>query len=273
VDGAAAVVGARTADGQVHVLFNVEGHQVVAIAAMMDLEQASADAHTRVNELLATAGRTLGEAAVFPDTIRDDRPETAAFHFVNLFFRDGDQASPPFPPGPSVVTEIATFDATLRDLQATVTERVDALSWVIHLCGDIHQPMHCASRKSDLHPDGDRGGNRFRLRGGSRNLHSLWDSAVDVVGGQSEEQVAASILQEHPRSSFAQELRVTDRKEWALASHRTAREKAYALVENAQRPPTPSTSYITAMHAIGRRQAALAAYRLADLLAGAFGGR
>jgi hypothetical protein len=52
-----------------------------------------------------------------------------------------------------------------------------ALSWLAHLIGDIHQPLHTGALVSArLYADGDRGGNAIQVRGG--NLHSVWDRAL-----------------------------------------------------------------------------------------------
>ena len=57
-----------------------------------------------------------------------------------------------------------------------------ALRLLIHYLGDIHQPLHCASRVDDEYPEGDRGGNSFPLRvSGFRNLHMLWDSVLEEL--------------------------------------------------------------------------------------------
>jgi hypothetical protein len=265
-DQTAAVIAARAAGPDIHVLFNVEGHQVIAIAAVRDLGARSADALRQVEDILERGERSLEEAAIFPDVIRHDQPHTAPFHFVDFMFEDGVAGDPPLPLAPHVVSELGTFSRRVAAPGLSAGDRVDALSWLIHLCGDIHQPLHCATRRSALHPKGDRGGNAFRLRGSARNLHSLWDSSVDVSGGQSESELAQQILRAHPRQSFAQELAVTDFERWARAAHQIARDVVYTIHENSAHPPTPSKAYLRAMERHGRRQAALAAYRLSDLL-------
>lgn len=238
---------------------------------MSDLVIHSPAAEGRVNEILADGHRSLLDAAIFPDVIRNAHPETAPFHFINLFFTDKSGSEPSIPKAPHVVSQIAVVTEKLRNRTAKAKTLVDDLSWLIHLYGDIHQPLHCASRKSALHPEGDHGGNGFRLRGGTKNLHSLWDSSVDVSGQTNEQQLAASILAEHSRQALETELAVTDHEQWARASHHTARKVAYTLTENPAQPPTPTKQYMKTLQAQGRRQAALAAYRLSDALHEIFG--
>ena len=63
--------------------------------------------------------------------------------------------------------------AILGDRSLTDGERLQALKFVVHLVGDIHQPMHAGYAH-------DKGGNDFQLQFGNRgtNLHSLWDSGM-----------------------------------------------------------------------------------------------
>ena len=57
-------------------------------------------------------------------------------------------------------------------------ERALALSWLLHLLADLHQPLHTTALYSaERFPNGDRGGNDIAIRGGS-NLHALWDGAL-----------------------------------------------------------------------------------------------
>ncbi len=57
-------------------------------------------------------------------------------------------------------------------------ERAVTLCWLLHLVGDIHQPLHTTALfTSRAFPEGDRGGNSLTIAAGT-NLHSLWDGAV-----------------------------------------------------------------------------------------------
>ena len=55
-----------------------------------------------------------------------------------------------------------------------------ALRLIIHYVGDIHQPLHCVNLVNSDYPEGDKGGNAFKLRYRYRvkNLHALWDSVM-----------------------------------------------------------------------------------------------
>lgn len=51
---------------------------------------------------------------------------------------------------------------------------------MLHYAGDIHQPLHATSRVDHEYPQGDRGGNSFKLpsKDGANNLHAVWDSII-----------------------------------------------------------------------------------------------
>lgn len=147
---------------------------------------------------------TLGQAAVWPDLarglseedrIRYDRP---TWHYIdgawlrgqglqgNLYV--GADPQPTLPgEAPGSVTDEREVDnvvlaleynlAVLNDASAPAAARALALCWVLHLTGDIHQPLHSGALVSaTLFPAGDRGGNGIPTRNG--NLHSEWDEAL-----------------------------------------------------------------------------------------------
>jgi len=248
--------------------FNSEGHHVIALMAEKDLTQNSPATMQAVNDILAAVDRDLREAATFPDDIRNKQPKTKPFHFIDIPFEDDGAVTPPLPAAPHVLSKLDDFSQFLSDGGGTKQERADAVSWLIHLFGDVHQPLHCITHFSDLHPkpEGDRGGNGFRIKSAKKNLHSLWDSSVNVTQNIDEDALADQILQEHPRSSLGRDLAVTDPVKWARASFALAKRVAYSLEEDPANPPAPSASYKANMEKIGRKQAALAAYRLADRL-------
>ncbi len=69
-----------------------------------------------------------------------------------------------------MVEAIQRFERVLRNRGSGRKERVDALRFLVHFVGDIHQPLHAGYAS-------DRGGNDIRVRwfGESTNLHTVWD--------------------------------------------------------------------------------------------------
>ncbi len=76
-------------------------------------------------------------------------------------------------PAGDVLEAIARFERILADPAAPRLERQQALKWLVHLVGDIHQPLHVG--RGD-----DRGGNEVVVLwfGEPSNLHSVWDSGL-----------------------------------------------------------------------------------------------
>ena len=81
----------------------------------------------------------------------------------------------------NVVTGIDYNAAMLSNASAPTPARAITLCWVLHLIGDIHQPLHTGSLyTASLFETGDRGGNAIRID--DSNLHSRWDRALTESG-------------------------------------------------------------------------------------------
>ena len=164
----------------------------------------------------------LGQAAFWPDIARGlPRAGRARYHRGNWHYIDGtwirDAASvqgnvyvgiDPFPDiegpaGAAIRTEadvsnvVLALDYNMRLLADPATaagQRAVALCWVLHLVGDIHQPLHTGSLFSArLFASGDAGGNGIDT--GDGNLHAVWDRALREQGIQGSVSAASEWLQ------------------------------------------------------------------------------
>lgn len=287
------------------VVFGPRGHGTIAVIAMNDLEARRPDIKERVDAILGRdpLGRTdYFVAASWPDTVRPQRPATKPWHYIDIVYDPRRQErSPALPEAPHAISALAAMTERLREADDP-EEKADALCFVLHILGDIHQPFHCVTRVTpDLEaPEGDRGGNLFKLRGKYRNLHSLWDDSVNLSLQDSAEELAAEIMKRHSRASLARDLAITSPEAWVRAGYALAVERGYRPLEDgggdalrasgaqlryalaaegASRPreddggaPRPSNAYLRDARDIGQRQAALAGYRLADWLTDQLGG-
>jgi hypothetical protein len=145
------------------------GHRVVAALAEAQL---SGLAKAHVKELLGI--ESLDEAATWPDEMRSDpspfwQKSSGAFHYVTLNGVVYDHA----PPEGDALEALARYTATLRNPAASLAEKQLALRFVIHLVGDLHQPLHAGKCC-------DRGGNDVKVKwfGRDSNLHTVWDSLL-----------------------------------------------------------------------------------------------
>ena len=86
------------------------------------------------------------------------------------------------PPVTNAVERLTALEAQLKSTTVDMTNRAIALCWYLHLMGDLHQPLHCASWFSAEFPgnDGDRGGNGVAIQphGAPVKLHSFWDGLL-----------------------------------------------------------------------------------------------
>ncbi|MEW6282532.1 MAG: S1/P1 nuclease, partial [Candidatus Eremiobacterota bacterium] len=208
-------------------------------------------------------------ASVWPDRIRErgDRLSHATWHYVNLPYAVG--VEPPRPTSQeNVVWAIEHNRRILFDPGRSDRERAVALSWVLHLVGDVHQPLHACSRYAPDYPQGDRGGNDFLIRTGSTSirLHSYWDAAAAMLLDRPPpgrlRGMAGELRASHPRASLPA---LADRRpsEWAAESRRLAETAAYEGVEFDR---TVTQEYAARARKVARERLVIAGYRLADLL-------
>lgn len=67
------------------------------------------------------------------------------------------------------------------NINQTTAERALFARYLVHIVGDIHQPLHSVSMYNETFPSGDRGGNSLKivlLNGTTQNLHAFWDSGA-----------------------------------------------------------------------------------------------
>jgi hypothetical protein len=194
----------------------------------------------------------------------------------------GDAATKPAGPK-DVVEAIAKCAADLRSPSTSDADKAIAICWLGHLIGDIHQPMHAANLYSARFPRGDNVGSRFLvLRTGiQRHLHAVWDEMLGVQYSPRTVDFIADGIRANPawqRAALGKDIAVQDPMAWARESHDLARRVVYldgtlpgTNLEDHRLDPTlavPSLTddYLRASEELAQRQAALAGYRLADLL-------
>jgi hypothetical protein len=133
-----------------------------------------------------------------------------------------------------------------------------------HFVGDIHQPLHCVSLVNSQFPNGDRGGNDLKLVNGN-NMHSLWDGVVASRGADLGRN-AETLRARYPKERFTRQLAETDVEKWIWESHELGRE-AYERILAEPADKRASKAYLDWAREKGAERSALAAYRLAELLA------
>jgi hypothetical protein len=195
------------------------GHRVVARLAETRLTP-----HTReaVRDILG--GQSLADASVWADNIRQYRHDADRLHYVNIPLADTvyDPARD-CPHGQCIVAAIEHDRRVLADAGASPEERAEALRFLIHFMGDLHQPLHVAD-------DGDRGGNSRAVifLGHPTDLHKVWDGELIDSSGLSQADYAA-YLRQRMQSLDLKALERGTVVDWAMEGHRIAAEHAYRL--------------------------------------------
>jgi exodeoxyribonuclease III len=155
--------------------------RIIAEIAEQHLEPVAAK---QVRDLLAIENATtLADFANWADQIRPQHRQTAPWHFVDIpISAPGYDATRDCAGGNCVVAKIEDFVAELRNRSLPEPERLEALKFVIHFVGDLHQPLHASD-------DDDRGGNEVRVTFGRRrtNLHAVWDTGILAPAVQADE--------------------------------------------------------------------------------------
>ena len=233
-----------------------QGHAIVANIAEAHLNKT---ARGNVEKLLKRDGVAhLDEIASWADAIRDDHPNTAPWHYVDIpLSADGLDTNRDCAEHKCLVVQLVRHLRVLDDDDATSTAQTTALKFVVHLMGDLHQPLHTADND-------DRGGNDTELTyfGQPSNLHRVWDSAIieraldlhtgpDFAIDRDATRAAAKRLDQAIRPAAAKQwTRGTlplQRRDavvaWTNESHRLARAVAYSLLPEPPRPDGWSARY------------------------------
>ena len=97
------------------------------------------------------------------------------------------------------VEKVKEFTSTLKNKKTSKEEKQIALKFLVHLIGDLHQPLHVGNGE-------DRGGNSVRLKwfGESTNLHSVWDSKLIEYQKLSYSEYANYLLLDEDRGKIRQ---------------------------------------------------------------------
>jgi hypothetical protein len=195
------------------------GHRIVARIAEQRLTPSAREA---VREILA--GQSLEDASVWADNIRNYRHDADKLHYVNIpLAAMAYDAARDCPGGRCIIAAIAAERRVLADPTASPLDRTEALRFLVHFMGDLHQPLHVANNS-------DRGGNRriVYLRGDSTDLHKVWDGELLEREGVTETPYFETLRREMDTLDLAALERGTV-VDWAMEGHRLAAEYAYRV--------------------------------------------
>ncbi len=244
--------------------WNSVGHRLIAQIAYDQLTRKAKTTFNRCNREANHdyMSKNFVNSSVWLDTIRARTHAYDAMHYIDIpFSTDGTRL-----PGVSTVNAVWAVDKakkTLSNPKSTATAKRLALRILVHVVGDIHQPLHAATRISREYPEGDRGGNLVVLHKNrmGKNLHSYWDKGAGLLVGKRRyghvwiKQKAMRIEHYWPCNMRQMDL---NPMHWAQESNVLAIQTAYAY--------SPDIHYQLEAQQLVEKRIALAGCRLASTL-------
>ncbi|MCX7313796.1 MAG: endonuclease, partial [Alphaproteobacteria bacterium] len=158
-----------------------------------------------------------------------------------------------------IVASIDRFTKVLGDRSSPATQRLEALKFVVHFVGDLHQPFHVA----DNH---DRGGNEIAVTfaGRKTNLHAVWDTALLAPAIRGDERAYALSLARSITAADAEAWKSGSTVDWANDTHAFAVRTVYGALPHARGILPPG--YAAEALPLANRQLQKAGVRLAAIL-------
>ncbi len=253
-----------------------DGHKVVGQVAETLL---SPEVRAEVMELYTPDYDSLAEYGTWADRVRGNEAFAAAapWHYVNV--QKGattiDRAGACPPERGCALTVVEAEAARVADPGVPLWRRRQALAWLVHVVGDLHQPMHVGHKE-------DRGGNLLvvSVDGQRQSLHRYWDTTVVEGMASRWEDLAQELLREASADALSQARTAVEPAQWAEESRWLAASFAYDLptstkVHDGAEPPRRygpkmSPSYRRRSQEVARERLLQAGVRLAALLERAF---
>ena len=204
------------------------------------------------------------------------------WHYYDIPIRDPGSHAPKESNALKALTKART-DLAALEAGPTPDRTLQAwwLTWIEHLVGDLHQPLHCVSNYA-VSKDGDAGGNLFMIKNPIKNpaatrparLHGHWDGAITrAIASERTQGLVADPEEVSQRwgldfAPSASDVANLDTLAWIKSGAALADSIVYVGIEQDQQP---TRGYEQTQSALCKRQAVLAGARLAAILNDALG--
>lgn len=235
--------------------WGVVGHRAIGKIAENHL---STKARKAVKEILGS--ESLAMVSTYPDEVRPypDFAYTAPWHYVNLpegLDQEAFVNQLKSLDKPNIYKALIQCVADLKDSSKTKEQKVFAMKFLVHLVGDIHQPMHTGHEE-------DSGGNavKVKLMRKETNLHGLWDSGLIDYAGMSYNELAkeCDIVNKKEAKNWQKD----DVAIWAFESYQSSTQ----LYAEATQNPSFDYNYYPKHADLIKKRIAQAGIRLAAIL-------
>jgi hypothetical protein len=255
--------------------WNSMGHRIIGEIAYEHLAPKTKEHVDELINYLADAypyESNFQTANAWADYLRQDDIHTYdAWHFYNQPF-SGDNTPLKSPASQNLLWALNQSISILKSPKSNQFEKAFFIRFLLHLTGDAHQPLHCSDRFSNDLPNGDAGGNLFRTQNSNyANLHAYWDDGLGLFEErcgfspskfQRAKCLSQKIQNDYPENSFGNKINNLNPEEWINESFVIAKNSVYLTDEN----KPLSANYISNNQQIVEQRAALAGYRLANVL-------
>ncbi len=247
--------------------WNAMGHQLVGQIAYDNLTPKAklmCNKYNRSFNKSAPIGNFV-VAATWLDTMRaKDVHWFDSLHYIDIPFTNEETPLPKIAEMNALVG-IKQAIAVLKSQKSSSVDKGMSLRILIHVVGDIHQPLHTAALVTNKLPHGDLGGNLFPLSKNpiGINLHQYWDNGGGILIGQSKKfQVKNKALQLEQKWSCKIANTQMKPEQWVKSSHDLALSQVYKINPDS----APDKRYQLNAQNISQKQILLAGCRLANLL-------
>ncbi|MFM7196008.1 MAG: S1/P1 nuclease [Bacteroidota bacterium] len=197
--------------------WGVTGHRAIGLIAERLL---NAKAKKKLEAILSR--ESIAMTSNWMDEIRSDSTwnHTADWHWVTIETGKRYEDSPKNPKG-DIIATLERLMEEIRTRKVTGVKEAEHVKMIIHLIGDIHQPLHVGCCD-------DQGGNRVRLKWfrDDSNLHRLWDSDLIDHSRLSYTELADALVL--PDATVVKTLQTATVRQWAVESM-DVRERVYAI--------------------------------------------
>ena len=232
-----------------------EGHQVVGLIAEKYM---TATALAKAGDPLD--GSAIDAVASWADDYRKDHRETGPWHYIDIPLADSKiDLARECPNGDYVIAKTQQFLAVLKDPKADKDAKAQALKFVVHFVGDLHQPLHDED-------NGDKGGNTRQVIFDDHpdNLHWVWDTGLVEHINRNPAALAAELesrITPHDQDGW-QKGSIED---WVMEGHQLTQKVAYGDLSN-ENPAPITPNYERQADPVIELQLEKAGVRLAHLL-------
>lgn len=278
--------------------WNARGHMIIAAVAYSQLSQADKDSavallkfHPYYKDIWTQAynghekevefGAFLFmKASLWADEIKgkesiNHKLNNSPSHYITYkiqFPNNHDTIMPSTEKESNVVFGIEEAKKNLNNKELSKKERAIALAWAIHLIGDVHIPMHCASLFNEFVPKGDKGGNLSYIFFGNAGtgIHKIWDDAMGKTRQYNLVVDTSAVLNQKYSNLVTK--KEYNPQAWSLESFNLALKYGYLngdlkIAYKKEEAVLPPKDYIANVREVANKQSVLAGHRLAQFIA------